>query len=99
KDDLSIHEAALKLCEWFNIAFDTVAGNDGDEETPNASKSKPKPSPSPSDSPPKPAAADENAGPNPPLKFRLEKLDRSHPYFAERGLSQETIIDFGLGFF
>jgi DNA primase len=33
------------------------------------------------------------------LKFKLEKLNRSHPYFVERGLSQETVIDFGLGYF
>jgi len=26
-------------------------------------------------------------------------LDRAHPYFAERGISQETVIDFGLGYF
>jgi len=36
--------------------------------------------------------------PNPPLKFRLEPLDRKHPYLTERGLTQETIVNFGLGY-
>ena len=33
------------------------------------------------------------------MKFKLEKLNRSHLYLEERGLSQETVIDFGLGYF
>ena len=37
-------------------------------------------------------------GPNKPLKFRLEKLERSHPYLEERGLTTETLVDFGAGF-
>jgi DNA primase len=94
KEDVSIHEAAIKACEWFNIPLDEVKSNgqsapESDEHSP-APAAKPKPAPAP-----KP----EDNTPNPPLKFRLEKLDRSHPYFAERGLTQETVIDFGLGYF
>jgi DNA primase len=40
----------------------------------------------------------ENGAPNKPLKFRLDKLERSHPYLAERGLTLETIVDFGVGY-
>ena len=40
----------------------------------------------------------ENAGPNKPLKFRLDKLEREHPYLVERGLTPETIADFGVGY-
>ncbi len=40
----------------------------------------------------------EKGAPNAPLKFRLDKLDRKHPYLVERGLSEETIIDFGIGY-
>ena len=36
-------------------------------------------------------------GVNPPLRFAL-KLDTAHPYLKERGLSDETIERFGLGF-
>ena len=32
------------------------------------------------------------------MKFRLDKLEREHPYLAERGLTLETIVDFGIGF-
>ena len=42
--------------------------------------------------------ATEATGPNKPLKFRLDKLERNHPYLAERGLTPETIIDFGVGY-
>ena len=46
-----------------------------------------------------PAAAPESNVPNTPLKFRLDKLERNHPYLLEqRGLTPETIVDFGIGF-
>jgi len=32
------------------------------------------------------------------LKFRLEKLERTHPYLTDRGLTTETLVDFGAGF-
>src|SRR5437870_3830760 len=40
----------------------------------------------------------ETIGPNKPLKFRLDKLDREHPYLATRGLIPETIAEFTVGF-
>ena len=41
----------------------------------------------------------EKAAPNVPLKFRLDKLEREHPYLIkERCLTLETIVDFGIGF-
>jgi DNA primase len=35
---------------------------------------------------------------NVPLKFALKYLDLAHPYLVERGLTQGTIADFGLGY-
>ena len=35
---------------------------------------------------------------NPTLKFALNKLDAEHPYLRERGLAEETIATFGLGY-
>jgi DNA primase len=35
---------------------------------------------------------------NAPLKFALKSLDPDHPYLRERGLKQETIEHFGLGY-
>src|ERR1035437_6595677 len=48
--------------------------------------------------PQKPAPVQEKTTPNPPLKFRLEKLEREHAYLTERGLTLETIISFGVGY-
>jgi DNA primase len=36
---------------------------------------------------------------NPSLKFELKNLDADHPYLRERGLTDETIATFGLGYF
>jgi DNA primase len=36
---------------------------------------------------------------NPPLPFTLNHLDPRHPYLKERGLTDETIATFGVGFF
>jgi DNA primase len=45
-----------------------------------------------------PDAPGESEGPiNPPLSFRL-KLDSTHPYLAERGVSLEIAEAFGLGY-
>ena len=36
---------------------------------------------------------------NPPLKFELKNIDPTHPYLAERGLTEEIIQTFGVGYF
>ena len=95
KEDVSIHDAAIKACEWFDIPLDEVKSN-GHSATGTEENGSPPPAAKPK---PVPVFKPEDNTPNPPLKFRLEKLDRAHPYFAERGLSQESIIDFGLGYF
>ena len=46
----------------------------------------------------KAAPEKEDGEPNKPLAFALTKLDAEHPYFAERGLTAETIATFGVGF-
>jgi len=94
-EDVSIHAAALKAIEWFNLNPDEMsASGDKEEET-----DEPKATPIPKPTARKSDVPTEKGSPNAPLKFRLDKLERSHPYLTEeRGLSQETIIDFGLGF-
>ena len=97
-EDVSIHAAALKAIEWFNLDPQEMSADSNQEakekgETPKT-EAIPKPKPVA-----KPAPVVENAAPNTPLKFRLDKLEREHPYLTqERGLSLETIIDFGAGF-
>jgi DNA primase len=98
----SIHAAALKAIEWFNLDPEAMAANkdqgeSGETERPAAA---PKATVKPTSLPkPAPAAIPESSAPNTPLKFRLEKLERNHPYLLEqRGLTPETIVDFGIGF-
>jgi len=94
-EKVSIHAAALKAIEWFHLDTETMSGDSGEERpgeaTNNEAASAAKPR--------KPAPAAEMAAPNTPLKFRLDKLEREHPYLVkERGLTAGTIVDFGIGF-
>lgn len=98
-DNVSIHAAALKVIEWFHLDPEAMSAqsDEGGEHSGQAA-------PSDTASLPKPAAkkavvATEKTTPNAPLKFRLDKLEREHPYLIqERGLTLETIVDFGIGF-
>ncbi len=36
---------------------------------------------------------------SPPLRFKLTGVDCAHPYLAERGITEETAIEFGVGFY
>lgn len=94
----SIHAAALKAIEWFNLDPEAMAAADNKAEPAEPKTSAPaaKPAARPASSP---KAAPESNVPNAPLKFRLDKLERSHPYLTEqRGLTPETIVDFGVGY-
>ncbi|HEV2694126.1 MAG TPA: toprim domain-containing protein [Verrucomicrobiae bacterium] len=93
-EDVSIHAAALKAIEWFNLDAEEMSAEDaGEADTAPASTLAAK-------RPAAPVAVSAEKGvPNTPLKFRLDKLEREHPYLLQdRGLSLETIVDFGVGF-
>ena len=97
-DDVSIHAAALKAIEWFNLDPEAMSADANQEAEDKSESSKTEEAPRPK-SAAKPALVVENAAPNTPLKFRLDKLEREHPYLIqERGLTLETIVDFGIGF-
>ena len=94
----SIHAAALKAIEWFNLDPEAMSISDDKAETAETKTSAPaaKPAARPATTP---KFTPESNVPNAPLKFRLDKLERAHPYLAEqRGLTPETIIDFGIGY-
>jgi DNA primase len=94
----SIHAAALKAIEWFNLDPETMAASDDKAEAaePKTSAQAAKPAARPAVSP---KFTPESNVPNAPLKFRLDKLERTHPYLTEqRKLTPETIVDFGIGF-
>ena len=107
-ENLTIHGAAMKAIEWFGLDAEEMKADkppaEEPEEVASREKSTPAPAPKPVAKPiAKPApvspvvASDKNA-PNKPLKFRLDKLDRDHPYLRERGLTLETVITFGIGY-
>src|SRR5664280_1448755 len=77
-EKVSIHAAALKAIEWFQLDPETMSANKGKENPGEAPKSDPTPTPAPK----KPATVVEKGAPNTPLKFRLDKLGRSHPYLG-----------------
>jgi DNA primase len=94
----SIHAAALKAIEWFNLDPEAMTASDDKADTaePKTSAPAPKPAARPAATP---KFTPESNTPNVPLKFRLDKLERSHPYLLEqRGLTPETIVDFGIGY-
>ena len=41
---------------------------------------------------------EEETGVNPPLSFVLKSLDTEHPFFAENGIREETVEQFGMGY-
>ena len=95
-ENVSIHAAALKAIEWFDLDPDALSAGANMEDSGEPSESDTVAAPKPA--PKKTVAAPEKSTPNTPLKFRLDKLERNHPYLAERGLNIETILDFGVGF-
>jgi DNA primase len=98
KEGCSLREAALALCDWFQLPTQEKparpARDAGEPLTPEAPpKTEPRPKAAKAKSP-----TVEDDGPNKPLGFALQNLDTAHPYLTERGLSAETIAEFGLGY-
>jgi DNA primase len=96
KDGVSIREAAMRISDWFNLTFDAPNGHSTQSGFKRDAKNVPA-----KDADSKPETkneAKEEAGPNRVLGFELQNLDPTHDYLAERGLSNETIAEFGLGF-
>jgi DNA primase len=92
-EGVSIHAAALKAINWFHLDPHATS-TDSEEETGERNGNGEAPSPRKLE---KPAEDPEKVVPNKPLKFRLEKLEREHPFLTERGLTLETLVDFGVG--
>lgn len=97
-EDVSAYAAAQKAIEWFKLDEERVYAEgggapDGASAPNDAAEPAPRAKPSATAE-----AKPEGNTPNPPLTFRLDKLQRDHPYLAERGLTLETLVDFGVGF-
>jgi DNA primase len=99
-DKTDLRAAALKIATICSIL--PAAPREGGRSAAQKSEQQIGPSPAPrstpraADSPPRdPPAQSEPV--NPPLTFQL-KLDGTHSYLSERGLSAETVALFGLGY-
>lgn len=93
KEEVSVTEAAILLCRWFDISeavINAPAANKG-PETPNRDSSRTKNTGGLGES----TAGSEAT--NEALTFRLH-LDPDHWYLKDRGLAPRTISHFGLGF-
>lgn len=97
-ENVSIHAAALKAIDWFKLDLDTVSATAEESGEKINSPSKTNQSVPRKPTSVRVAPTPEKTAPNPSLKFRLDKLERNHPYLTERGLTQETTIDFGIGY-
>lgn len=92
KEGVSLRQAALRISEWFNLSFD-VPTSDGKADVGGETPKPARPRASA-----KSRDATDDTGPNKPLGFQLQNLDTAHPYLTERGVSKETVMEFGLGF-
>jgi DNA primase len=97
-EKITIHAAALKAIEWFHLDRDAMSSDSGAQNTHENSETLKRTESKKVKPELKQETADENNTPNKALKFRLEKLDPDHTYLVERGIAQETIAEFDIGF-
>jgi len=97
-EQCSVRDAAIKLQTWFLVP---TAGKShrpiGKEPHTEISVGK-EPDPQLISKEPINGVVGESES-NKPLSFELQKIDSRHPYLTERGLTEETARNFGVGFF
>jgi DNA primase len=104
-ENVDANEAANRMVEWFNLDIKKLnADSEGAERQSGpreAAGGRPPPASRAREtqSPPPPSKEEETKEPavNKPLGFAL-KLEPGHLYLTERGLTPETVAEFGLGF-
>ncbi len=84
-EGVDIRQAGLLIQKWFGI----VSGEDRKLAKEKEEIERPKK---------KEKKAEPEEAANPPLTFELKTLDSKHAYLKERGLKEETIKEFGLGY-
>ena len=97
-EDTSVHAAALKAIEWFNLDPASFERDSDETESDEPAEKPARKAELQQKAKPAPASAPEDTTPNKPLKFKLEKLDTNHPYLVERDLTPDTIAHFEIGF-
>lgn len=90
KEKIGIREAAIFLME--RVGLSTVPAKNKQTEEKKVK------SPEGQKDNEEPVTTAEEPKINKPLGFVLKHLDPDHPYLTERGISQETVMAFGLGY-
>lgn len=90
KEGVEFHDAAVLLVEWFDLKH-LIQEPRKRADKPVRGKSQDK-AREPDKEP------DGSVLSNKPLSFTLNKLEQEHPYLDERGLTPETIREFGFGY-
>jgi len=94
-EDVKLAEAAEIIAKSFGIPRKTTPGS-SQKPLGGAKKAKAEPEVNAKQEEPERAKKEEEY--NKPLSFTLKNLDHTHPYLKERGLTEETIKTFGLGY-
>ncbi len=79
----TVRDAALKLKQWFAAS---TGADDAPDTAPGSQLAREK-------------EVGERGESNKPLTFQLKGVDSSHSYLGERGITQKTAEEFGVGFF
>ena len=91
-EEVSIHEAALLINDWFELELvrnpESKASRVRKSETARSKQ----------ESKGSGRASTREPSTNSPLGFELKNLDTEHPYLDERGISSEAVAEFGLGY-
>jgi len=103
-ENCDAHEAALKIDQWFNLGL--AGKSETSSSKHDAANAKPAVFKKPAGASQKPAPkteepndeAESDPSENQPLSFTLENLKTDHEYLIERGLIEDTVREFGLGF-
>jgi DNA primase len=95
-EQCSVRDAAIKLQLWFLVPAagesDELVGKEPHAEISAGKETKSKHAPEKNN-------GVGESGSNKPLTFTLQNIDCTHPYLAERGVTEEIAKHFGVGFF
>lgn len=103
KENVSVREAAVRIADWFHLDVQSESaqnrhGSTSAHSPEHSGKGRSSQTRAKGDSQREPLAQSAEIGCNKPLGFSLQNLDPKHPYLTERGLTAETIGEFGLGY-
>ena len=98
-EEVSFRQAAQLIQEWFGLESPRPESSKNSEDRKPTHKSSRKSKNHKKNHKSKDeASAEAEPKENPPLSFALKHLDPKHPYLIERGILEETSVEFGIGY-